>query len=68
MDISGDAFMIIMVLTLIIQAERRKNLAEKLIDRFFLSKPDEKEKKKEDEKPKDKNKSKGSKKQSVEKK
>lgn len=58
--ISADAFMIMMVLTLIIQAEQRKNLAEKLIDTFFEIK--EPEKKKEAEKPKDKGKSKQDKK------
>ena len=50
-----------MVLTLIIQAERRKNLAEKLIDRFFDTGTEEKEKKKEDEKPREKGKSKAKK-------
>ena len=65
-SISGDAFMILMVLTLIIQAERRKNLAEKLIDRFFTQETDEKDKKKEDEKPKEKSKSKNQKRQTAE--
>ena len=58
--ISDDAFMIMMVLTLIIQAEHRKNLAEKLIDTFFEKK--EPEKKKEEDKPKEKGKSKSDKK------
>lgn len=59
-SISEDIFMIMMVLTLIIQAERRKNLAEKLIDAFFEIK--EPEKKKEEDKQKDKGKSKSDKK------
>jgi len=58
--ISDDAFMIMMVLTLVIQAEHRKNLAEKLIDTFFEKK--EPEKKKEEDKPKEKGKSKSDKK------
>ncbi len=55
-SISDDAFLIMMVLTLIIQAEHRKNLAEKLIDTFFEKK--EPEKKKDEEKPKEKSKEK----------
>jgi len=51
-SISDDAFLIMTVLTLIIQAEHRKNLAEKLIDIFFGEK--EHEKKKDEEKPKNK--------------
>ncbi|MCD6323281.1 MAG: hypothetical protein J7L77_09685, partial [Clostridiales bacterium] len=56
-SISEDSFLIMMVLTLIIQAEHRKNLAEKLIDTFFEKK--EPEKKKDEEKPKEKAKEKG---------
>ena len=62
-DISEDAFMILFILTLLIQAERRKNLAEKLIDAFFEIK--EPEKKKDDEKPKEKIKPKNTKKKTT---
>ncbi len=54
-SISNDAFMIMMVLTLVIQAEYRKNLAEKLIDIYFEKK--DTDKRKEEEKSKDKGKS-----------
>lgn len=53
-DASDKDFMIMFILTLVIQAERRKNLAEKLIDVFFTEPPEPKEKKKEEEKPKQK--------------
>lgn len=58
--ISDDAFHILLILTLIIQAERRKNLAEKLIDEFFAK--NEPDKKKEEEKSKEKPKTKSPKK------
>lgn len=54
--ISDSAFHILLILTLVIQAERRKNLAERLIDVFY-AKP-EPEKKKEEEKSRDKTKNK----------
>jgi hypothetical protein len=38
--------MIMLVLTLIVQAERRKNLAEKITDMFFSDTPEEKDKRK----------------------
>ena len=46
-----------LVLTLIVQAERRKNLAKKLVDRFFGDTPEESEKRKEEDNPKEKGKS-----------
>ncbi|MDX1357565.1 MAG: hypothetical protein R3232_01915 [Clostridia bacterium] len=56
-EISENAFMIMLVLTLIVQAERRKNLAKKLVDRFFGDTPEENEKRKEEDNPKEKGKS-----------
>jgi len=50
--ISDNAFQILLILTLVIQAERRKNLAEKLIDEYFTK--TEPHKKKEEEKSKNK--------------
>lgn len=61
-DIPEESFIFLMVLILVIQAERRKNLAEKLIDRFFTPEPEIKEKKKDDDKTKEKGKSKAPKK------
>lgn len=58
--ISDDEFSILLILTLVIQAEFRKNLAEKLIDTFFTKK--EPEKKKDEDKPKEKTKTKPAKK------
>lgn len=57
---NDSGFLIIFIVSLIMQAELRKNLAEKLIDKYFTPKPPEK--KKEVEKTKEKEKSRDKKK------
>ena len=61
-DATKKEFMIMFILTLVIQAERRKNLAEKLIDVFFSEPQEQKDKKKDEDKGKEKPKQKNTKK------
>ena len=62
-EIFDDIYIVMLILTLVIQAERRKNLAEKLIDSFLTKPPEakDKDKKKDEEKPKEKPKQKNKK-------